>query len=74
MWPGGPVVLDLARRTAGTALVKPPWGRITAINLNTGDHAWMIPNGETPNGSPIIPHSKIKLLRPAIGPGRNARD
>ena len=32
----------------GLPLVKPPWGRITAINLNTGDHVWMIPNGNTP--------------------------
>ena len=30
----------------GLPLFKPPWGRITAIDLNTGDHAWMIPNGE----------------------------
>ncbi len=29
-------------------LVKPPWGRITAIDLNTGDHVWMIANGDTP--------------------------
>ncbi len=27
-------------------LVKPPWGRITAIDLNTGEHLWMVPNGE----------------------------
>lgn len=27
-------------------LIKGPYGRITAINLNTGDHAWMIPNGK----------------------------
>jgi quinoprotein glucose dehydrogenase len=32
----------------GLSLVKPPYGRITAIDLNTGDHAWMIPNGDTP--------------------------
>lgn len=32
----------------GLPLVKPPWGRITAINMNTGDHVWMIPNGDTP--------------------------
>ena len=30
----------------GLPLVKPPWGRITAIDLNTGDHVWMIANGE----------------------------
>jgi quinoprotein glucose dehydrogenase len=32
----------------GLPIVKPPWGRITAINMNTGEHAWMIPNGPTP--------------------------
>ncbi len=32
----------------GLPLVKPPWGRITAINLNTGDQLWMVPNGDTP--------------------------
>jgi len=29
-------------------LVKPPYGRITAINMNTGDHVWMQPIGNTP--------------------------
>ena len=33
----------------GLPLVKGPWGRITAIDLNTGNHAWMIPNGTTPD-------------------------
>ena len=33
----------------GLPLIKPPWGRITAIDLNTGDHVWMIPNGDTPD-------------------------
>jgi quinoprotein glucose dehydrogenase len=33
----------------GLPLVKPPWGRITAINLNSGDHAWIQPNGEAPD-------------------------
>ena len=32
--------------TGGLPLIKGPYGRITAINLNTGDHAWMIPNGK----------------------------
>jgi len=31
--------------TLGVPLLKPPYGRITAIDLNTGDHAWIIPNG-----------------------------
>lgn len=32
----------------GLMLTKPPWGRITAIDLNSGDHAWVAPNGEAP--------------------------
>jgi quinoprotein glucose dehydrogenase len=33
----------------GLPLTKPPYGRITAIDLRTGDHLWMVPNGETPD-------------------------
>jgi quinoprotein glucose dehydrogenase len=33
----------------GLPLFKPPWGRITAIDMNTGDHLWMVPNGTTPD-------------------------
>ena len=33
----------------GLPMAKPPWGRLTAINLNTGDHAWMQANGPTPD-------------------------
>lgn len=29
----------------GLPLWKPPYGRITAIDLNTGDHRWMVPLG-----------------------------
>lgn len=32
----------------GLPFVKPPWGRITAIDLNRGEIAWQIPNGDTP--------------------------
>jgi quinoprotein glucose dehydrogenase len=32
----------------GLPLVKPPWGRITAIDLNRGEIAWQIAHGETP--------------------------
>ena len=36
------------RGPSGLPLFKPPWGRITAIDLNTGDHAWMVPHGDGP--------------------------
>ncbi len=32
----------------GLPLTKPPYGRITAIDMNTGEHEWMIPHGEGP--------------------------
>ena len=31
----------------GLPFVKPPWGRITAIDLNKGEIVWQIPHGET---------------------------
>ena len=33
----------------GLPLFKPPYGRITAIDMNTGDTLWTIPNGDTPD-------------------------
>ncbi len=33
----------------GLPLFKPPWGRITAIDLNSGEHVFMIPNGDPPD-------------------------
>jgi quinoprotein glucose dehydrogenase len=32
----------------GYPAVAPPWGTLTAINLNTGEHVWQIPLGEYP--------------------------
>jgi quinoprotein glucose dehydrogenase len=32
----------------GLPLAKPPYGRITAIDMNRGEHLWQIPNGPTP--------------------------
>jgi quinoprotein glucose dehydrogenase len=33
----------------GLPLVKPPWGRITAIDLNKGEIVWQVPHGDTPD-------------------------
>lgn len=30
----------------GLPLIKPPYARITAIDLNRGEHLWMVPHGE----------------------------
>ena len=38
----------------GLPLTKPPYGRITAIDLNTGEHAWMSPVGDGPIDHPDL--------------------
>lgn len=38
-----------AQVAPGVPIVKPPWGRITALDLSRGDLAWMVPNGDTPD-------------------------
>jgi quinoprotein glucose dehydrogenase len=42
------------RGPQGLPIIKPPWGRVTAIDLDTGDHVWMTPNGEGPTGHPAL--------------------
>jgi quinoprotein glucose dehydrogenase len=44
----------------GLPIVKPPWGRITAINLNKGEIVWQIAHGETPD--PVRNHPALKGL------------
>jgi quinoprotein glucose dehydrogenase len=51
---GGPVVLGPTSTRGpwgmgpqGLPLIKPPYGRITAYNMNTGDIAWQVANGDT---------------------------
>ena len=39
---------------AGLPLLKPPYGRITAIDLNTGDHLWVAPVGDGPRDHPLL--------------------
>jgi quinoprotein glucose dehydrogenase len=44
----------------GLPLVKPPYGRITALDLNAGTLAWQIAHGETPDA--IRDHPALKGL------------
>jgi quinoprotein glucose dehydrogenase len=51
----------------GLPLTKPPYGRITAIDMRTGEHRWMAPNGDGPRDHPAIRHLDL----PPLGqPGR----
>ncbi len=38
----------------GLPLIKPPFRRITAIDLSKGEHAWQIPFGEGPTQHPAL--------------------
>ena len=40
---------DAALNIEGIPLVKPPWGRITAIDLKQGEILWQVAHGETPD-------------------------
>ena len=33
----------------GLPLLKPPYGRVTAVDLKTGERLWMVPHGNTPD-------------------------
>ena len=43
------------RHPAGLPLWKPPYSKITAIDLNSGDHLWMQPAGYTPDRIKNLP-------------------
>lgn len=51
----------------GLPLLKPPYGRITAIDLNEGDIDWQVANGDGPRNHPELAHLNL----PPLGqPGR----
>jgi len=47
----------------GLPLFKPPYSRMTAIDMNTGDHKWMVPTGA---GDRIRNNPRLKPLK--LGP------
>jgi quinoprotein glucose dehydrogenase len=47
--PAGVRARDRLLTIRGLPMVKPPWGRISAIDLKTGDILWQVPHGETPD-------------------------
>jgi quinoprotein glucose dehydrogenase len=55
----------------GLRIFKPPYGRITAYNMNRGDIAWQIPNGDTPQNVKDNPALKGVTI-PRTGSPSNA--
>lgn len=54
----------------GLPLTKPPYGRITAIDLNVGEILWQVPNGA---GSPAVRQhpALLGIELPLLGSGRD---
>jgi quinoprotein glucose dehydrogenase len=46
----------------GLPLVKPPYGTVTAIDLNAGTIAWQVPHGQGPTDHPAIKHLNLDPL------------
>jgi quinoprotein glucose dehydrogenase len=46
----------------GLPLFKPPYGRVTAIDMHRGNHLWMTPNGEGPRDHPALRHLDLPPL------------
>jgi len=46
----------------GLPIIKGPYGRITAIDLNRGVHVWMRPNGDGPRFHPLLKDLKLPPL------------
>ena len=57
---------ELLQGPRGLPLVKPPYGRITALNLNRGTQAWMVPNGDGPRNHPALQGLNLPPLGQAV--------
>ncbi|GAB1260058.1 c-type cytochrome [Aurantivibrio plasticivorans] len=55
----------------GLPLIQPPWGRITSIDLNSGEHDWQVVNGDTPDSVKNHPALKDLELPPTGKPTRS---
>src|SRR6185436_16151970 len=52
---------------AGLPLFKPPYGRVTAIDLKTGNHLWMQPVGDGPIDSEALKDVDMKAYLKKVG-------
>ena len=73
--PGDPQRTDLRYRAStreliqgprGLPLTKPPYGRITALDLNRGERVWMVANGDGPRNHPLLKPLNLPPLGQAV--------
>ena len=46
----------------GLPIYKPPYGRLTALDLNRGEILWQVPNGDGPRNHPALKHLNLPPL------------
>ncbi|MED5420276.1 MAG: hypothetical protein VYD01_02350, partial [Pseudomonadota bacterium] len=61
------------RHPAGIPILKPPYSHITAIDMNTGEHLWQLPIGETPDRVSQNTALEGVEIPESTGTGRNAQ-
>jgi len=52
----------------GLPIIKPPYGRIVAIDLNRGEHVWSAANGDGPREHPLLKDLHLPPLGTASRP------
>jgi quinoprotein glucose dehydrogenase len=57
----------------GLPIIKGPYGRITAIDLNRGVHVWMRPNGDGPRFHPLLKDLNLPPLGYPNRPRRSSQ-
>jgi glucose dehydrogenase len=59
------------RQLPSLPINKPPYGTLTAIDLNTGEHRWQVPLGDTPSirDHPLLQGVQLPPLGVAGAPG-----
>jgi quinoprotein glucose dehydrogenase len=76
--PGDPSETDLAYRASnrmllqgprGLPLVKPPYGRVTALDLNHGTLKWTAANGDGPRNHPLLKPLNLPPLGQSVRTG-----
>jgi glucose dehydrogenase len=57
---------ELLQGPQGLPLMKPPYGRVTAIDLNRGEIKWTVANGDGPRHDPLLEALKLPPLGQAV--------
>ena len=55
----------------GLPIFKPPWGRVTAIDMSTGEHVWQVANGRGPRDHPALADLDLGDLGRGLGSGES---